>query len=112
MPKDAVSSSSVKCKHAVVEHHFDFDLDEELDINDGMLVDGHGWAQKTHTAHILQLKCKWANSLPRSLLKPTYEEPSVNNSSPKEKRKQVHIIFLALSFYNFDICWWHRERLQ
>ena len=37
----------VKCKHAVAERHFDSDSDEELDIDDGMLVDGHGWARKT-----------------------------------------------------------------
>jgi hypothetical protein len=108
MPKDTASSSSVKRKHAVVEGHFDTDSDEELDLDDGMLVDGHGRARKTHTVHVSQLKRKRANSLPGSLLKPTREEPPVNNSLPKEKRKQARNVFIALSFHNFDHCRWHR----
>ena len=105
MPKDTTRSSSVKRKHAVVEGHFDTDSDEDLDLDDGMLVDGHGRARKTHTVHVSQLKHKRANSLPGSLPKPTREELPVNNSLPKEKRKQARNVFIALSFHNFDHCW-------
>lgn len=92
MPKQSPSSSSIKRKHAGIEGRFDSDSDEELDVDVGMLVDGHGQARKTCTVHVSQIKRKHANSLPGSLLKPACEPPG-NNSSLKEKRKQVCGIF-------------------